>query len=42
MKMKTYKNIEIELIVLAQDVLTQSGEDENGMYKQDIFFAQDA
>ena len=39
-KMKMYQNVEMEIIFLAQDVLTQSGEDEFGMYKSDIFFEE--
>lgn len=36
--MKDYRKVELQIIKINSDVITSSGEDEQGMYDLDIFF----
>jgi hypothetical protein len=35
--MKAYQNVELEIIILSQDVITSSGEDGEGMFEENIY-----
>ena len=35
--MKKYQELEIKIIMVTSDVITESGQDEDGMFGEDIF-----
>ena len=35
--MKRYKNLQMKIVMVNLDVITASGEDDDGMYESDIF-----
>ena len=37
--MKKYENLQMKIVLVNWDVMTASGEDDDGMYESDIFTA---
>jgi hypothetical protein len=35
--MKKYEELELKVVIFSQDVITASGEDDEGMFRTDIF-----